>query len=139
MRLPTLATSLHYVFYPNPGQAHYTSTSMISLLALCGALMLLSFILRFWRRGISNPVTRKLSRSWSSASFWFGIAGAILVVSRVEGIQFLAMRFLWGVWLVAALAYLFFQIRQFRARHYEVLPVEVVLDPRDKYLPKKKH
>jgi hypothetical protein len=130
---------LAYFFYPNPGGAAYTSRSMLVLLALCALLLLLSIGLRFWRTRLKNSMTRKLSKSWSSVSLCFGIAGVVLVVSRVEDIQFLAMRSVWLLWGVAAAVYLFFQWRIFRARHYEVLPAVVaVSDPRDSYLPGKK-
>lgn len=129
---------LSYLFWPNPGNADYSNPKVIALLILCALLVLGSFIVRRWRAGIVNPMTKKLSRSWSGAMAWFGIAGLIMVVSRVEDIQFLAMRFLWVLWGLIALAYVLIQLRLFRARHYEVLPKETVIDPRDKYLPGKR-
>jgi hypothetical protein len=111
---------------------------MLILLGICVVLILASIVIRYWRRGLTNPITKKLSRSWSSAALWFGIVGIVLVVSRVESIQFLAMRFMWVLWGLAFLVYLFFQWRLFRSRHYEILPKMKVEDPRDKYLPKSK-
>ena len=62
----------------------------------------------------------------------------LFVVARTEEIQFLAMRFLWVLWLAAALLYLFLQVKFFRARYYEELPVDRTDDPRAAYLPKRK-
>lgn len=135
--LRLLRQYLGYFFYPNPGGASYTSASMLTLIALCCVLVALSIAIRLWRTRLQNPVTKKLSRSWSSAAFWFGVVGLLLVVCRVEGIQFLAMRSFWGVWLLAALVYLFFQWKIYRARHYEILPKVTVTDPRSRYLPGK--
>jgi hypothetical protein len=108
------------------------------LLVLCIALIVLSFVIRVWRRKMESPVTKKLSRSWSSACFWFGASGLVLVVCRVEQIQFLAMRLFWALWILGALVYAFFQVRQFRARYYRILPKEPTIDPRDRYLPGKR-
>lgn len=129
---------LRYLFWPNPGFAAYTDVDMLGLLGLCVLLIVASFALSFWRRKQSNPLTRKLSASWASVAFWFGLVGVVLVVARVEDIQFLAMRFLWVLWAVLLLAYVFLQARVWRARHYEILPTETRHDPRDAYLPRGK-
>ncbi len=110
----------------------------MGLLLLCVALVAASFGIRYWRKSLQNPITRKLSRSWASVSFWMGIVGAVLVVARVEEIQFVAMRFMWVVWAAAALFYVYMQWRLFTAKHYEVLPRSRMDDPREKYLPGKK-
>ena len=132
---------LSYLFWPNPGNATYQSPKAIALLIACVVLAIFSVGIRLWRRNLQNPVTKKLSASWGSAAFWFGLSGAVMVVARVEQIQFLAMRFLWVLWAAFACLYLFFQLRRFRQKHYEVLPkVKLAEDPREKYLPtKKKH
>lgn len=70
--------------------------------------------------------------------FWYGLIGLFLVVSRVEEISYVSMRFWWVVWVVSLVGYLFMQFKVFKARHYEVLPSEQSNDPRDKYLPTKK-
>lgn len=127
-----------YIFWPNPGNATYTSPKAIALLAFCFLLVAASFALSFWRKRMTNPQMRKLSRSWSTAGFWFGVTGLMLVIARVEQIQYVAMRFLWVVWLVLAALYLFLQIKRFRAQYYEVLPATSSIDPRARYLPKKK-
>lgn len=111
---------------------------MLALLGVCFALVIVSFGIRYWRRVLRNPVTKKLSTSWSSASFWFGAVGMVLVVCRVEAIQFLAMRALWGMWLLAGVLYVIVQVISFRRRHYTVLEKMQVVDERDKYLPRKK-
>ncbi len=129
---------LSYVFYPNPGNASYTSASMLALMAMSLLLIAGYAGIRAWRNKQVNAVTKKLSKSWAVASLWFGIVGVVLVVSRVEEIQFLGMRFMWALWAVALAAYVFVQSRLYRARHYEVLPTVRVEDPRDSYLPGKK-
>ncbi len=130
---------LSYLFWPNPGNASYSSPKAMALLIFCIVLIVAAGVLSVWRRKISNQVTKKLSRSWPSAAFWLGFTGLILTVSRVEQIQFLSMRILWVVWLVCAVFFIVIQVRLYRARYYEVLPKEVSLDPRAKYLPKQKH
>lgn len=127
-----------FLFYPNPANATYGSPKSLVLLALCILLMAGAVALSMWRKKLSNAVTRKLSRTWPSASFWFGFVGLVLVISRVEQIQFVSMRFWWLVWFAIAAFYIFLQFRLFRARHYEVLPKEVSRDPRSKYLPRKR-
>ena len=133
-----MSDTLLYIFHPNPGNAAYISPTMGVLLLLSLAFIVASFALRMWRSKLRNAVTKKLSRLWSGAALWFGIIGVILVVSRVEGIQYIAMRFWWGVWIVALVAFALLQMRLFKARHYEVVPMAKVMDPREKYLPGKK-
>jgi ABC-type uncharacterized transport system fused permease/ATPase subunit len=130
---------LVYLFWPNPGNATYGSPKAVILLVVALLLVVASVGIRVWRDKQRNPVTKKLSKSWASAALWFGLTAGLLVVSRVEGVQYIAMRFWWLVWGLSAAFYLFLQIKKFRARHYEVLPTEVVDDPRSKYLPRKKH
>jgi len=129
---------LTYIFYPNPGNASLTSPKALTLIILCVLMVLASFGIKFWRSRLRNHVTKKLSRSWASALFWFGLIGLILAYSRIESISYVSMRLWWGVWIVALGAYLFIQFKLFRARHYEVLPKEKMQDPREKYLPKRK-
>jgi len=98
-----------------------------------------SFALKRWRKNKKNAVTKKLSRSWPSAAFWFGLIGLFLVVSRVEGISYVSMRVWWLVWFVTMGIYVGIQIKMYSMRNYEVLPKEQSADdPREKYLPKKK-
>ncbi len=127
-----------FFFYPNPGNADYSSPKSIALMVFCALLIVGAGAVSVWRRRLQNAVTRKLSRSWSTAMVWFGISGLLLVIARVEQIQFVSMRILWVVWFVIALFFIILQMRLFRARHYEVLPKEVSRDPRAKYLPKKR-
>lgn len=129
---------LTYIFYPNPGRVTYGSPEMLALLGLCAGLVVLSFVIKFWRSRLQNASTKKLSRSWSSLCLWFGVVGLVLVVARVEKIQFVAMRFLWVIWVGALLFALYVQFRIFRMKHYEVLPRVGKTDPRDQYLPGKK-
>lgn len=136
--MASLQSLFIYLFWPNPGNAHYGTTSMLAALIACGLLVVFAFTFRLWRNRMGNPVLKKLSRSWSSAAFWFGVSGIVMVVSRVEGIGFLAMRFLWVLWAIALALFLIVQIRLFRLRYYEKLPVEGSDDPRDRYLPRRK-
>ncbi|MDD5041332.1 MAG: hypothetical protein PHX87_03615 [Candidatus Peribacteraceae bacterium] len=136
--MATLQSLFIYLFWPNPGNAHYGSTSMLVPLVACALLLLFSFAFRFWRGRMGNPVMKKLSRSWSGAAFWFGVSGLIFVVSRVESIGFLAMRLWWVLWGIALALFLGVQIRLFRMRYYEKLPADVSDDPRDRYLPHRK-
>lgn len=110
----------------------------MALLGACLALIVLSFGIRFWRRSLRNVITKKLTASWPSVSFWLGAVGVALVICRVESIQFLAMRALWGAWLLVIILYVAFQFVSFRRRHYIVMEKTQVLDERDKYLPRKK-
>jgi small-conductance mechanosensitive channel len=128
---------LVYWVWPNPGGWHYNDPKVMAVLVACAALVFLSLVLRYWRKTLTSPVTRNLSASWSSALFWFGVVAAVMVVSRVETIQFVSMRLLWVIWLVSFALYFVFQIMQFRRRHYVVLKRAHVLDERDRYLPKK--
>lgn len=129
---------LVYWFWPNPGGWSYVSPKIEAALIALAVMLCLSFVISAWRRRLANPVTRNLSGSWSAASFWFGLVGIALVVSRVEAIQFLAMRILWGVWVLSLALYLIYQILQFKRRHYVLLKRVEVTDERDKYLPRKK-
>jgi hypothetical protein len=129
---------LIYWVWPNPGGWHYDDRKITVALVLCGALIVLSFIIRFWRSRLKNTVTRNLSSSWSRATFWFGVVAIILIVSRVEEIQFMAMRLTWALWFGALFLYLLFQFFQFRRRHYTLLERVQVVDERDKYLPHNK-
>lgn len=128
---------LVYLFWPNPGNAHYSSPKALTLLIVCGLLVVASFVVSRWRKR-QNDQLRRLSRSWPSAMMWFGLTGLVLIVSRVEQIQYVAMRFIWVLWIAAAVLYVFFQVKAFRMRYYEVLPAQSVTDPRSKYLPKRK-
>lgn len=128
---------LSYIFWPNPGNASYDSPKAMALLIACVVMIVASFVLSAWRKRASQGM-RRSSKSWPSAAFWFGLIGAVLVISRVEQIQFVAMRLWWFIWGLALVAYIFFQVKNYRSRHYEVIPSISVDDPRAKYLPKKK-
>ena len=130
---------LLYLFYPNPGHLTYGSTQIVVLLAVSVGLVLVSFAIRFWRSRLSNAITKKLTRSWSGTAFWFGIVGLVLIVARVEKIQFLAIRFLWVFWGLFLLIAIVLQYRVYRMRHYEVMPRTIAPeDPKARYLPSKK-
>ena len=66
---------LLYIFYPNPGHLTYGSTQIVAILILCVGLIALSFGIKYWRTRLQNAITKKLSRAWSSVSFWFGVIG----------------------------------------------------------------
>ena len=129
---------LSYWFYPNLGTAPYDNPKVMTALIVSIACIALAFAIMWWRKSIRNPITKKLSSSWSMAAFWFGIVGVMLTVSRAEGIQFLSMRILWVVWGLALAAYVFFQVLQFRRRHYTVVEKQKSTSELDRYLPKKK-
>lgn len=130
---------LSYLFYPNPGRLTYGSPGAMGLFAVTGALILLSIGIRMWRTRQTSALTKKLSRSWSGIAMTFGIVGLVLLVARVEKIQFLAMRFGWVLWAALLLLTVFLQFRVFRMRHYDVLPrAAAPQNPRAKYLPGKK-
>jgi hypothetical protein len=130
---------LIYLFWPNPGNARYDTPTVMLLIGICVAMIVAAIILSMWRKKLQNPQMRKISRSWPASSVWFGFIGLLLAVSRVEQIQFLAMRALWGVWLTALVLYVVVQIRGYRSRYYEVLPTKTTHDPRSKYLPRRKN
>ncbi len=129
---------LVYLFWPRPGATTYDNPKVVFLLFLCAGLIVASFVVRRWRRRLQNPVTKRLSRSWSSALFWFGLTSLFLIVARAEDVSFLSMRFLWVVWSLGAALFLFFQVKQFRMRHYEKLPTEIQEGPLEQYLPRRK-
>jgi hypothetical protein len=129
---------LMYLFWPNPGSSGYANPKALALLVVCVVLIAGALAVSTWRSRQSNPRMKRLSRSWSVASFWFGFVGLLLVVARVEEIQFLAMRFLWVLWAIAAVLYILLQVKLFRARFYEELPIQRSDDPRQAYLPKRK-
>jgi len=130
---------LIYLFWPNPGNADYSSPKSLILLVVCVLLVVVSFAIKYWRKKQSNAVTRKLTRSWPSVTLWFGLVGLFLVICRVESISYLSMRVWWVVWGVVLVVYILFQLKMFRMRHYNVLPQKKrEHDPREKYLPKSK-
>lgn len=130
--------SLSSLFDPFPSASDYSDAGLLPFMMVAAALLIASFFLSRWSRANANPVTKKLSKSWPRAAFIFGFIALILVVSRAESIQYIAMPFLWVVWAVLGLLYVTLQYRVFRARHYQVLKIEHVEDPREKYLPKRR-
>lgn len=129
---------LSYIFWPNPGSAHYDNPKVIALLVVCALLVVASFAISRWRQSLHNQSLKKVTRSWPSASLWFGLTGLLFTVSRAEQIQFLSMRALWFIWGAAALLYVILQVRAVRTRTYEVVPRVKKEDPRSKYLPRRK-
>lgn len=127
-----------YLFWPNLGISTYDNPKIIALLSLSIGCIALSFVVKYWRKRTKNPISKKLSRSWASAFFWFGLIGLFLTISRVEGISYVSMRLWWVLWALGLALYVFLQIKLFRARHYTPVKVQKKEDPRDKYLPKKK-
>lgn len=128
-----------YIFWPNPPAPAYGDPKVMALLLLCGALVVGSFVMKHWRKRLSNSVTRKLTRTYGPAMFWFGLVGLFLTVCRVEGISYLSMRLWWGVWFLGLIAFGIIQWKLFKSRHYEIVPQQKASqDPKDKYLPKKK-
>lgn len=130
--------TLSFWFWPNPGNADYSSPKAIVLIVLCIAAIVAAVVLPRVRNGWTNPQLKKLSRTWAAACAWFGGTGLVLVICRVEEIQYLAMRFLWVIWGAALLAYLAIQVKLYRARYYEVIPNAPMQDARAAYIPKAK-
>ncbi len=129
---------LTYLFWPNPGNASYTAPKAVVLLLLCIAAVVMSFVLPRLRARWQNVQLKKVSGTWSAALGWFGWSGLVLVICRVEEIQYLGMRFLWVIWGLALLAYVLIQVRSYRNRYYEVIPNRPTVDARAAYLPKRK-
>ncbi len=129
---------LTYIFWPNPGNASYVAPKALALLVVCVVAIVASFVLPRIRTGWQNAQLKKVSKSWATACAWFGWTGLVLVICRVEEIQYLAMRFLWVLWGAALLAYLFVQYKVYRAKYYEVIPSRPAEDSRAQYLPKRK-
>jgi steroid 5-alpha reductase family enzyme len=129
---------LTFLFWPNPGNADYTSPKALLLLVLCIAAVVTSFVLPRLRARWQDPQLKKVSGSWAAACGWFGWSGLLLVIARVEEIQYLGMRFLWVIWGAALAAYLALQVRVYRNRYYEVIPNRPTQDARAQYLPKRK-
>lgn len=129
---------MSYLFWPNPGNTGYDNPKVIALIVASLLLIVGSFVLSRWRSKLTNASLKKVSRSWPTACVWFGLLALLFTISRVEQIQFLAMRFLWVLWAAAAAFYIVLQVRAVRTRTYEVLPTVTSSDPRSKYLPKRK-
>jgi len=129
---------LTYIFWPNPGNAAYTSPKALALIILCVAFVVLSFVLPRLRARWQNPQLKKISGSWAAACGWFGWSGLVLVIARVEEIQYVGMRFLWVLWIAALLTYLFVQYKIYRAKYYEILPSRPTVDARAEYMPRRK-
>ncbi|MBI3336522.1 hypothetical protein HYZ98_03075 [Candidatus Peregrinibacteria bacterium] len=127
-----------YLFWPNPGNAFYSSPKVIAILTFCAILVVGSFVIRWWRHHEHIARRRLLSRSWPMASLWFGLSGLVLIVARVEQIQFVAMRLWWVIWGVAIVLYMWFQVKNWHLKYYEVLPQERQRNPMEKYLPRRK-
>src|SRR5688500_2011783 len=103
-----------YLFWPNPGNAYYSSPKAVALLIVCALMVAGGVVLSRWRKKQGDQVMRKLSKTWPSAAIWFGLIGLVLVVARVEQIQYIAMRILWVVWGVAIVLYVLWQIKRWR-------------------------
>ncbi len=134
----SLQSFFSYWFWPNPGHVPYGSTKVMTILVVCGVLVLAALLLSLWRSRLKNPMTKSLTAGWPTAALSFGIVGDLLAVSRVETIQFLSMRVLWVIWALVLALYAALQIWKFRTRHYVVLERQKVMDVRDKYLPGKR-
>ncbi len=129
--------TLTHWFWPNPGLWQYSNPKVLALIFLALLLMIGSFVLRAWRVRVTNSMTRKLSASWASASFWFGLLALFLIICRTEQIQFLAMRILWVVWFLCLVLYIGVQFFVFKKRHYTIVARDIIADEREKYLPRR--
>lgn len=127
-----------YLFWPNPGGVSYLDPHPLIALFVCGTFLLSSLALRVLRARSRSGSFRRLTQSWSRAALWFGIVGLLLVVARVEEIQYLAMRFWWVVFGGSFGLYGALQCRRARLLWYEVIPSATSQDVREKYLPHRK-
>ena len=127
-----------YWFWPNPANADYTSPKALVLLVLCVAFVVASFVLPRLRNRSQDAQFKKVSKTWAAACAWFGWTGLVMVIARVEEIQFLSIRALWVLWGLALAAYVALQVRVYRNRYYEVIPNRPTQDARAAYIPKAK-
>ncbi|PIP65210.1 hypothetical protein COU77_02025 [Candidatus Peregrinibacteria bacterium CG10_big_fil_rev_8_21_14_0_10_49_16] len=111
---------------------------MITLLSISTGLIVLAVVVRFLRPRL-DAVARKLTRALPSVCTAFGLVGCVLVVSRVEGVQYLSMRFLWVIWFLLLGLFVVFQWKIYRQGHYRIERTSVEVSLRDKYLPARKH
>lgn len=131
-------TALSYLFWPNPGGATYGDPHPQIAIAVCGAFLLLSLALRIMRARSPSGAVRRFAQSFDGIALWFGVTGLLLVIARVEEIQYLAMRFLWIVWGGSFILCGVVRLRRLRLLGYEVIPSAVPPDLREKYLPRRK-
>lgn len=129
---------LSYWVWPNPAGWQYGDLKVQLLIAACVGLFLVGTVIRYWRGRSTNTIAKSLSSGWSVVLHWFAVIALMLVVSRVEQIQFFSMRLLWVVWGAALLIYIVFQVRNFHRKHYIIVEQKQTVDVRDKYLPKRK-
>lgn len=129
---------LSYLFWPNPGGATYGDPHPRIAIAVCGALLLLSLALRILRVRSHSGSIRRFAQSFARIAMWFGVTGLLLVVARVEEIQYLAMRFWWIVWGGSFILCCVVRLRRLRLLGYEVIPSAAPPDSREKYLPRRK-
>lgn len=129
---------LSYLFWPNPEGMGYTDPHPLIAFTVCGLLLLSSLMFRVMRARSRSGSFRRLTSSWARAALWFGVVGLLLVVARVEGIQYVSMRFWWIVFGGSAAGYVFVQWRRAQCLLYEVIPSVQSQDLREKYLPRRK-
>ncbi len=130
--------ALSYLFWPNPGGAAYGDPHPRMALAICSALLLLSLALRILRVRSRSGSVRRFAQSFDRVALWFGVTGLLLVVARVEEIQYLAMRFWWIVWGGSVVLCCIVRLRRLRLLGYDVIPSAAPPDSREKYLPRRK-
>lgn len=129
---------LSYLFWPNPGGATYGDPHPQIAIAVCGALLLLSLTLRILLVRSHAGAVRRFAQSFDGIALWFGVTGLLLVVARVEEIQYLAMRFWWIVWGGSFILCGVLRLRRLRLLGYDVIPSAAPPDLREKYLPRRK-
>lgn len=129
---------LSYLFWPNPPLLSYGDLRVILLLGACVLITVVPLLLTVFLGRGGGSFLRKATQSWGKAGWSFGLTGLLFTLSRVEGIQYLSMRFLWVLWSAALGIFVFFQVRAWRLWHYEVLPQLPLENPLSKYLPKRK-
>src|SRR3989338_8152624 len=112
---------LSYIFWPNPGNADYTSPKVLLVFFLCIVLLLCALVVPRFPVPASSQLRRFRSSLVRSCGLFGGI-GLFLIVARVEEIQYIAMRFWWFLWGISFFVYVFFLWRVYQRSSYAVLP-----------------
>lgn len=106
---------------------------------LCGSGIGLLLLSAAMRRMTFPQSVRMATRTWPTMLLVYGFGGLLLGVSEAEGITFLSMRFLPLLWLFLLLLTVTLHALFWKKRAYTVVRQQRVHDPRDTYLPGKRH
>ncbi len=126
-------------FSLSPGPLSYNHPFVLTLLGVGAGLFVLSFTVSLWRTRFAQKTSQKLSKRWPMVLVGHGVVSIVLGVCRAEGIVFFSMPFLVFLWALLLIVTISLQVLLYRRRAYTVLPTVHVEDPREKYLPHKRH